>query len=158
MNKSETEGPEMLQVMNMLETQYSELKESQSKEFMDASIARRLDILERDISGINSELENRNLLHSSLGQELDQEIKFRESELKRFGGWKYGSVFEDRVNALEKEINDSRKEMRFEELNFWRDVSRLREGLRKVLVEYWQLQKKKEFLGKYLNTLNNNEW
>ena len=57
-----------------------------------------------------------------------------------------------------KQLNDMKKETRFEELNYWRDISRLKESMRKVLKEYWLLQKKKEFLGTYLSKLNKIEW
>lgn len=141
----------------MVGMESSEMKGTQSKEFMDASIANRLDVLGKEISDIKTELESRTLLHNTLMNELEQGIKFRELEIKRFGGWNLG-IFENRVNILEREIHDSQKEMRFEQLNYWRDISRLRDSLRRLLREYWQVQKRKEFMDKYLNKLNNIEW
>ena len=125
-----------------------------SKEFMDESNARRLTILEKEANDIRSEFETRTLLHTTMNNELIKNIESREFEIHRFGGWGSGSVFETRIIALERDISDFKKEIRIEELSYWRDLSRLKECLRKVLKEYWNIKSKKEFVNKYLNKLN----
>lgn len=140
--------------MSMLKTE----EMNHSKEFMEASITRRLDVLGREIADINSEIETRTIMHTALLNELNRGIDAREMQIRDLGGWRYGTVFETRINALERENHDLRKETRFEELNFWRDMSRLKESLRRVMKEYWQVQSRKTFLDKYLGKLNNIEW
>jgi len=126
-----------------------------SKDFMDDSIARKRSVLEKEMLDIKSEIDGRISLHESLTNELVIGIESRQFEINRFGGWGQGSVFESRITALEREISDFRREMRSEELNYWRDMSRLKESLRKVLKEYWQIQSREEFLSKYLCKINN---
>ncbi len=142
----------------MLKIESSEIKGNHSKEFMDASVNRKLDVLERELADIKSEIETRTMMHSTLLSELNSGIEARETQIKGFGGWNYGTIFESRIMALEREINDLRKETRFEALNYWRDISRLRESMRKVLKECWQIQSRKKFLESYLGKLNNIEW
>ena len=125
-----------------------------SMEFMEESNARRLTILEKEINDIKSEFDSRTLLHTTMNNELIRNVESREFEINRFGGWGSGSVFEPRITSLEREISDFRKEIRFEDLNYWRDMSRLKETLRKVLKEYWNTQSRKVFVNKYLNKLN----
>jgi hypothetical protein len=144
--------------MRMLKTEYKEQNANHSMEFMESSIARKLDVLEKEFADINTEIETRTMMHSTILSELNRGIEAREMQIKEFGGWNYGTVFESRIMALEREINDMRKETRFEELNFWRDMSRLKEALRKVLKECWQIQSRKQFLDSYVSKLNNIEW
>ncbi len=129
-----------------------------SKEFMDASLMRKLAVLEKEVTDIKSEIETRTLMHTSILNELKQGLEGREMQIKGFGGWNYGTIFESRIMALEREINDLRKETRFEELNYWRDISKLRESMRRVLKEIWQIHGRKEFLSNYLDKLTRIEW
>ena len=129
-----------------------------SKEFMDASLARKLEVLGKEASDIRLELESRSLLHTTIMNELELGIETRMQEVKRYGGWNVESTYKDKIQSLEGEINELRKDMRFEELNFWRDVSRLKEIMRRVLRECWQIQSRKGFLEKYVNKLNKVEW
>jgi hypothetical protein len=131
-----------------------ELATDKPKVFMEDSMKRKRDVLEKEIQDIKSELDCRSLLHASLNNELAAGIETRQFEINRFGGWGQGSVFEPRINIIEREIFEVKRELRSEELNFWRDVSRLKESLRKVLKEYWQMQSREEFLDKYLNKIN----
>jgi len=131
-----------------------ETAENGSKEFMEESNARRLTILEKEANDIRSEFETRARLHTALNDGLGRNIESREFEIRRFGGWGSGSIFETRIVALERDISDFKKEIRIEELSYWHDLSRLKETLRKVLKEYWNLKSKKEFVNKYLNKLN----
>ena len=124
------------------------------KAFMEDSMKRKRDVLEKEIFDIRYELDCRSTLHASLASELTTGIEARRSEINRFGGWGQGSVFEPRINIIEREIFEFKRELRSEELNFWRDVSRLKESLRKVLKEYWQIQGREEFLDKYLCKIN----
>jgi hypothetical protein len=142
--------------MSMLELEQKE--GNHSKEFMDASLARKLEVLGKEASDIRLELESRSLLHATFANELKLEMDAKRDEIRQFGGWKYGTIFEDRIQLLEKDIDELRKETRFEELNFWRDVSRLKEIMRRVLKECWQIQSRKGFLEQYVNKLNKVEW
>ena len=114
--------------------------------------------MEKEVADINSEIETRTIMHNTLVSGLNRGIEAREMQIKGFGGWNYGTVFESRIMALEREINDLGKEVRFEALNYWRDISRLKETMRKVLKERWQVQSRKKFLESYLSKLNNIEW
>ena len=141
------------------EVQKPGLQEAEkSRDFMDASLARKLEVLEKEVTDIKSDIETRTLMHNTLTHELKQGIEARETQIRGFGGWKHGTIYDSKITALEREISDMKKEGRFEELNYWRDISRLKESMRKVLREYWLLQKKKEFLGTYLKKLNKIEW
>ena len=142
--------------MRMLKTEQKEMEHP--KEFMESSLKRKLEVLEKEVADIKSEMETRVMMHNTLLNELERGIEAREMQIKGFGGWKYGTVYESRIMALEREINDLRKELRFEELNYWRDLSRLKETMRKVLKECWQVQSRKKFLESYLSKLNNIEW
>ena len=131
---------------------------SNSRKFLDASLARKLEVLEKELYEIQMEVEQRTLLHNTLINEVARKIMAREAEIQDLGGWNVESIYEKRISLLEKEISDFRREKRIEGLNYWRDISRLKEGMRSVLKEIWLIQGKKEFLGKYLEKLNNLEW
>jgi hypothetical protein len=128
------------------------------KEFMDASLARKLEVLGKEASDIRLELESRSLLHTTIIRELERGIEARTLEIKGFGSWNVESIYKDKIQNLESEINELRKDIRFEALNFWRDVSRLKEIMRRVLRECWQIQSRKGFLEQYVNKLNKVEW
>jgi hypothetical protein len=129
-----------------------------SKEFMDASLARKLEVLGKEASDIRLELESRSLLHTTIMRELERGIETRTLEIKRFGGWNVESIYKDKIQVLENEVNDLRKDMRIEALNFWRDVSRLREAMRRVMKECWHIQSRKEFLEQHIGKLSKLEW
>ncbi|MBA3045982.1 MAG: hypothetical protein FP824_07195 [Euryarchaeota archaeon] len=134
------------------------LENNEPREFMDASIARKLEVLGKEITDITLSIESRTQLNSALVNELKQRIKAQEIQISSFGGWNVGTIYETRIFALEREINELNKEIRFEEVGYWRDVSRLRETMRKVLKEYWQVQTRKEFLDKQIAGLSEIRW
>ncbi|MBA3045780.1 MAG: hypothetical protein FP824_06160 [Euryarchaeota archaeon] len=129
-----------------------------SKKFMDASLARKLGVLEKELTDIQSDIEQRTLLHNVLANDIGAKIVACESEIRGFGGWNAESIYEKRISAFEKEISDFKRELRVEGLSYWRDTSRLRESMRRVLREIWQIQGRKAFLTDYLDKLTGIEW
>lgn len=123
------------------------------REFMDASLARKLSVLEKELASIRADIAQRSMLHNALVNQIGVRIQSLDSNIRELGGWNAGSIYEKRISTFEKEISDFKRELRTEGLNYWRDISKLKEGMRRVLREIWQVQGKKTFLTEYLNKL-----
>jgi len=123
------------------------------REFVDASLARKLSVLEKELASIQADIEQRNMLHDALVNQIQLRIQALESNITGLGGWNAESIYEKRISTFEKEISDFKRELRTEGLNYWRDISKLKESMRRVLREIWQVQGKKTFLTEYLNKL-----
>jgi len=123
------------------------------REFMDASLARKLGVLEKELASIQADIEQRTMLHDVLTKQINVRIQTLDSNIRELCGWNVESIYEKRVSAFEKEISDFKRELRTEGLAYWRDTSKLKEGMRRVLREIWQVQGKKAFLTDYLDKL-----
>ncbi|OYT26857.1 MAG: hypothetical protein B6U97_02970 [Candidatus Altiarchaeales archaeon ex4484_96] len=87
----------------------------------------RIKILGERIAGIYYWISERNELHEELMDEFDFEA--RESERLR------ECMLKD-YDESEREISSLKKEMRFERLKFWKDMTELKRELERCLEEY----------------------
>lgn len=117
--------------------------------FIKVVMERKLSLLRKQIKDIDTEIYARNALHSELESSIDSRISDREERLKEFPKTSSYTNINNRINLTERELSDLEKEKRTEKLNFWRDSSKLREEIRKLLKEYEEIYKKNEFLASY---------
>lgn len=117
--------------------------------FIKVVMERKLSLLRKQIKDIDTEIYARNALHSELESSIDSRINDREERLKEFPKTSSYTNINNRVNLTERELSELEKEKRTEKLNFWRDSSKLREEIRKLLKEYEEIYKKNEFLTSY---------
>lgn len=114
-------------------------------------LADRLRIIEATIRQVLDEIAERERLHKTTLQAIDEEEMLHKERLYQaapHGTSVFTSGDPRRRAAIESELAALQKERRREQLANWGDVGRLRSELRELLSEYWQEARRSRLIQK----------